>query len=619
MATVEEKLKLFDVDVENKTATTDSRILVEGTLPNIDLMIEDGGTGGALNIFDKSTNHLVGTLSYSASSKALILGLSSEVSGASQNQLVLEHNGAIDLPWCTPDKVTKDTHLVPQLFVTEITNAQELRLNSHDGSIAANFNMAQVANDRAKVHIKPLQSSPNDVSVNVTQGSTQAVIELDKKELDVYHNGGWINLFSEEKIKEWIANSTHFIGTLDEAKLPTFAALEGSMTITDVGHYMVWNGTEGYEILVGDLNDNLTGNIMSIGDWIIIENTGDDINPVLALAHIHADNLSKERADNLYNIAKVWVNGNYEKGSLVNHLGAIYSANAEIIPTDVSPNTANSKWTIVNIAGSTRRDYQEYVIPYPVAIGSNGDYQLFVSGIPVTATGHYEISIETNISEGNYLVFDLFITSETCRLSPKFVRKGTNYAYDRIGAYIFDDGIRICGIMHRSTSQQIKVTISSPENDIIGMNLETFSTGGIVGGAYNQDFGTFNCTKDMFMPSPYERVVHPTGSATNGWTFIESYKWYDGKLEYYMQTNELTATEASGNNYYGYGIERTYEIPFITVPTVVMSAFDTAAGLVLAEQEGSYSDAKIKIKPTIVGSIDNAKGRISIYAHGRWR
>ncbi len=232
------------------------------------------------------------------------------------------------------------------------------------------------------VYMKELVSDFDEMGMDLLNHSLQVTMEDQQKELKIFDEdlNVWRDVFSEQRIKEWIAASAKFEGVVAEnfhnhgtgvKELSELLAMMGSMTASEIllmtGHYYTWSGSDGYIISSTDLGGELDGVIMQTNDWIQMINSGGNITdpsdpnyatqkPEFHLVHIAGDNLSKNRADGLYSF-DMWHHAAYEKGSVVTYMGRAYKATSAVILVDDSPTSIGSKWVEIDFSGVTSMIY----------------------------------------------------------------------------------------------------------------------------------------------------------------------------------------------------------------------------------------------------------------------
>jgi len=117
---------------------------------------------------------------------------------------------------------------------------------------------------------------------------------------------------------------------------------------------------------------DLSGAVLNPGDWAQIANKGTPAAPDLHWVTIGGDLLAKARADKLFSLQQ-WVDGSWEKGSLVTNQGSIYRAKQAVTTGDAEPGAgaAIAQVDVVTIAAPT---------------GAGEAYTLSVNGNAVTYT-----------------------------------------------------------------------------------------------------------------------------------------------------------------------------------------------------------------------------------------
>ena len=230
-----------------------------------------------------------------------------------------------------------------------------------------------------------------DLVVDKTQNTDQnegdflSTVEIDKKQLKVFHNGSWIDLFDEVKIKSWIASLSLFEGTAQEiggsnvsalelTGLPDLAALTASGDLSKTSHYFTWVGSPNYVVQAGDPNigGDLAGAILNPGDWLQVANQGGDGTGVganggpinLKWVNVGGDLLAKSRGDHLFGL-NTFTPGSWEKGSVVSYNNALYKAKDGVIGTDIAPGDQSGQKGVWSLT-----------VPVDVTTGTNIDITL---------------------------------------------------------------------------------------------------------------------------------------------------------------------------------------------------------------------------------------------------
>ncbi|MCD6136220.1 hypothetical protein J7J63_05850 [Candidatus Bipolaricaulota bacterium] len=232
------------------------------------------------------------------------------------------------------------------------------------------------------VYMKNLIGDLDEMGMDLLNHSLQVTMEDGQKELKIFDelNNVWLDVLSEQRIKEWIAASAKFEGVVAEdahtqgtgvKQLTDLLSMLTTMTdaekLLKVGHYFTWNGADGYIIQPADLGGELDGKIMQTNDWLQLVNSGGQITdpndpdyatqkPDIHLVHISGDNLSKNRADGLYSF-NLWHHAAYEKGSVVTYMGKVFKSEEAIVAGDLAPNNPLSKWTELDFSAVTPMTY----------------------------------------------------------------------------------------------------------------------------------------------------------------------------------------------------------------------------------------------------------------------
>ena len=194
-------------------------------------------------------------------------------------------------------------------------------------------------------------------STDQNEGDFLSTVENEKKQLKVFHNGNWIDLFDEVEIKSWIASLSLFEGTAQEvggsnvsalelSGLPDLAALTAASDLSKTSHYFTWVGQPNYQVKPNDPNIgvDLAGEILNPGDWIQVANQGGDGSGIglnggpvnLKWVNVGGDLLAKSRGDSLFGL-NTFTQGSWEKGSVVSYNNALYKAQDGVIGTDIAP------------------------------------------------------------------------------------------------------------------------------------------------------------------------------------------------------------------------------------------------------------------------------------------
>jgi hypothetical protein len=200
-------------------------------------------------------------------------------------------------------------------------------------------------------------------------GDFRTTVENMHKELKVYDPTGkaWVDLFTEDAIREWIAALSLFQGTVQEPggagiNVPEFGILPNLATMTTagdkslIGHYWTYTGSAGRAVLAADpaIGTDLKDTILQPGDWLQVANVALAGQPIqLRWVRVGGDLLAKSRGDLLYGL-KTWVAGGWERGSVVVFQGDVYRATRDTTGTDPDPTQPNAPWEMVNISGGLK-------------------------------------------------------------------------------------------------------------------------------------------------------------------------------------------------------------------------------------------------------------------------
>jgi hypothetical protein len=242
----------------------------------------------------------------------------------------------------------------------------------------------------SKDYYKALRADP-DAPLDAEPGDIQNTLEKGHAEIKVFDAAGaWQTIYSEDTVKQWIAASNLFQGTVQNKAYGTVGAVDldklpaqSALGITDAGHYYIYVGLAGKVVAANDIGgavSNIDGAKMNVGDWILVANTGTATVPVMKYTHIPGDLLAKSRGDSLYGL-NAWAAGAYEPGSLVVYLGDIYKANRAALPADVGPGVAvtapaTNPWTKVDLSGGVKNVAADTNLP---ATAANGAVYLVLS------------------------------------------------------------------------------------------------------------------------------------------------------------------------------------------------------------------------------------------------
>jgi len=180
----------------------------------------------------------------------------------------------------------------------------------------------------------PQPPDPVKPKERLTPGAVQSTLENLHKELKAWNGSAWVEVLSEDTIKQWISAGSLFRGVIKEASLSTLPVPAAG----NRGFYYSWTGNPGHVVAAADpgIGTDLVGEVLQVGDWI----QSDGVKWV----HVPGDLLSKQRWDSLGSFAP-WSATSWEKGSVVSYQKSFFRANALISPGDLPPGDPGSKWT----------------------------------------------------------------------------------------------------------------------------------------------------------------------------------------------------------------------------------------------------------------------------------
>jgi hypothetical protein len=208
-------------------------------------------------------------------------------------------------------------------------------------------------------------AADTDQQTDAKDGDVQFTVENQAKELKVWHNDDWINVYREVDVRAWIAALSLFEGTVQEVggTTPNVLLMSGlpdlvlNTQIDKIAHYYTWQGSPGYVIKAADPNGvgrDLPGTVLNPGDWLQCSNkSGDIANPDLHWSHVGGDLLAASRGRQLFGL-QPWTAGGWEIGSLVVSDQAIWRATGPVVGTDGAPGTAGAPWAKVTLAAGVR-------------------------------------------------------------------------------------------------------------------------------------------------------------------------------------------------------------------------------------------------------------------------
>lgn len=128
--------------------------------------------------------------------------------------------------------------------------------------------------------IKATAGAPDQAS-GTQHGDFQATTEHGHKELKVFDNAAsdWVDLFTEDEIRAWIAALSLFEGTLEQVggteagtinllELPDLFKMERERDLSKVSHYWIWQGDDRYPIY------NTVAEAAAHPNWVALTATG---------------------------------------------------------------------------------------------------------------------------------------------------------------------------------------------------------------------------------------------------------------------------------------------------------------------------------------------------------
>ena len=157
-------------------------------------------------------------------------------------------------------------------------------------------------------------------------GALQTTLENLHHELKAWDGSAWVDLFTEETIKQWIAAGSLFRGVIKEADLGTLPDVDTA----NRGFYWSWTGSPGYVVQNGDakIGTDLENEVLQVGDWIQSDGK--------KWVHVPGDLLSKQRWDSLGSF-QPWSDTSWESGSVVSYQQAFFRASALVAKGDLAP------------------------------------------------------------------------------------------------------------------------------------------------------------------------------------------------------------------------------------------------------------------------------------------
>ena len=248
-------------------------------------------------------------------------------------------------------------------------------------------------------------TDPNLITSPQPLGTAQYTVENNAKEIKVVDAAGnWNTIYSETNIRNLIAQSRSFKGTVVEKGatvvgtspldvLPATTAL----TATDVGTYYVFVGTGGHVILASEIGgsvSNVDGTVLSPGDWIQVANLGSTATPKYDYVVIHGDALSMARARAVFGL-NLWADGAFERGSIVRYQPTpnagihYYVASGDVIVGDTAPGAVPPPGVSATPIAVT-----------VTAVTGGKEYNMTVTGGPATGAGVLNVTFDVDSTPG---------------------------------------------------------------------------------------------------------------------------------------------------------------------------------------------------------------------------
>ncbi len=255
--------------------------------------------------------------------------------------------------------------------------------------------------------VKALVADPDPNLITTPQplGTAQYTVENNAKEIKVVDGAGnWNTIFSETAIRNLIAQSRSFKGTVVEKGatvvgtspldvLPVTTAL----TATDVGTYYVFVGTGGHVILANEIGggvSNVDGTVLSPGDWIQVANLGTVLVPKYDYVVIHGDTLSMARARAVFGL-NLWADGAFERGSIVRYQPTpnagihYYVASGDVLTGDTAPGAVPPPGTSATPIAVT-----------VTSVTGGKEYNMTVTGGPASGGGVLNVTFDVDATPG---------------------------------------------------------------------------------------------------------------------------------------------------------------------------------------------------------------------------
>jgi len=248
-------------------------------------------------------------------------------------------------------------------------------------------------------------ADPNLITTPFPAGTTQYTLELNAKEIKTVDNSGnWDTIYSETNIRNLIAQSRSFRGTVVEQGLVTVGTTqlgalpaESALTATDVGTYYVFVGTSGHVIATSEIGaaaSNVDATVLTPGDWLQVANLGTIVTPKYGYVVIHGDTLSMARARAVFGL-NLWADGAFERGSIVRYqptpnAGIHYYINQ----TDVkSGDTAPGATPPPGMSATP-------IVVTVTAITAGKSYDMAITGGPVSTAAVLNITLDVDDTPG---------------------------------------------------------------------------------------------------------------------------------------------------------------------------------------------------------------------------
>jgi hypothetical protein len=181
----------------------------------------------------------------------------------------------------------------------------------------------------------PNPPDPTKPTQTLRPGALQTTVENLHHELKAWDGGAWVDVLTEDDIKQWIAAGSLFRSTLQAAGISGLPA----PATANRGYYWTWAGASGYVIKAGDtpLAPDLVGEVLNPGDWLQSDGT--------KYVHVSGDLLSKQRWLSLGSFTP-WSDTSWESGSVVSYQKAFFRSTANVQTGDAPPGdgSTGNKW-----------------------------------------------------------------------------------------------------------------------------------------------------------------------------------------------------------------------------------------------------------------------------------